>query len=407
MNGMLAGFQQAVSTITRILIAPTLNARAALLLYAMIAIILLLILVIGLMFVMGAPGDTADRVSAGKRKDAGSASQGLKRREETRDGRRAPNPMSPRTRVLFGLGIAAALLGVWVVAGFTTSEPGFCVGCHGPTSDHLKADKGSDPHTRVDCVSCHESGGVIGRYAADVPFRLLHLAVAYAGAGNRTDYGQVTTRACSSCHAASLVGAATNTERGLKVSHVEPLAASASCLDCHTMSGGIVSVHNVGMTPCLRCHDGGKASSACATCHVGTAAAAARARTVSFQTTQIREVTCGGCHNEKRDCDTCHGIRLPHTTKFMNGAHARAAAVDFWYNGGKTCSRCHTASRRPCTRCHTVLIGKAHGSNLRTTHQGGSSTPCNTCHQQYAPIATRDFCKDVCHSPAAIANSPR
>ena len=216
-------------------------------------------------------------------------------------------------------------------------------------------------------MSCHEPGGVIGRYVTGVPLRLLHSATASTGAGNAGDYGQATTRACTSCHAAALAGTTTNAERGLKMSHAEPLAASASCIDCHTMRNGIVSVHNAGMKPCLRCHDDVKASSACTTCHEGTVAAAARARTTSFQSVQISEVTCGGCHNEKRDCDTCHGIRMPHTTKFMAGAHARAAAVDIWYNGGATCRRCHTATRRPCTKCHSLVDGK--GTRKRNGHQ--------------------------------------
>jgi hypothetical protein len=98
---------------------------------------------------------------------------------------------------------------------------------------------------------------------------------------------------------------------------------------------------------------------------------------------------------------------MPHTTGFMSGGHARAAAVDIWYNGGKTCRKCHTTTRRPCTQCHTSLMGKAHGTGMATSHRRAAPSACNTCHQQWAPIATRDFCKDVCHSPAAIAASPR
>ncbi len=227
-----------------------------------------------------------------------------------------------------------------------------------------------------------------------------------ARATSRSTAG-TTRRACTSCHEASLAGTTTNDERGLKVSHAEPLAASAACIDCHTMRRGVVSVHNAGMKPCLRCHDDSTASSECATCHEGQAAAAARPRTTSFQDAQIQEVSCSGCHDEERDCDPCHGLRMPHTAEFKLHAHARAATVDIWYGGGKACRRCHTESRHPCSGCHSELIGAAHGTTMASTHKSANSAHCNACHMQKAYPATRDFCKDVCHSPAAIAASPR
>ena len=82
-----------------------------------------------------------------------------------------------------------------------------------------------------------------------------------------------------------------------------------------------------------------------------------------FRDAQIRDVSCSGCHDEERDCDPCHGLRMPHTTEFKLHAHARAAAVDIWYNGGKACGRCHTDSRNPCGRCHSELMGAAHGAD--------------------------------------------
>lgn len=395
MNGVTDRLGQPVATLTRLLISPGSNRQAAYALYGIIAALLLIVLVVGLMIVLAAPEDeVADAAIPDKRKDA-------------RDTRRAARPKNPRARLLLGLGIVVLLAGAWVAAGFTTSDPGMCKSCHWPASEHAKADKDKDPHGRVDCVACHEAGGVIGRYVTDVPLRVLHIAIESVSTSSGAEYGRITARACTSCHSEVLLGTSTNLERWLKMSHAEPLAASASCVDCHAMRGGIVSVHNTGMTPCLRCHNDAKASTACTTCHVGNTSAAVRVRTISFRREQVAEVSCGGCHNEKQKCDPCHGTRMPHTTVFKAGAHARAGAVDSWYNGGKACGRCHTASRNPCGRCHSTLLGKAHGNSLATGHQGGVSPACDTCHQQYATIATRDFCKDVCHSPAAIEASPR
>jgi hypothetical protein len=396
MNGTLDRLYQALNSFTRIMISPASNMRVAILLYATLGILLLIILVIGLLFIFAAPPAKGPRApKAKKTKASGRAA-------------RTPRPMSPRVRVLFGLATVVVVLVVWVAAGYTTSDPALCKSCHWPTSEHAKA-KGKDPHADTDCVACHEPRGAVGRYSVDVPLRMIHLASASAGIGDDSEYGQVTTRACTSCHEDALPGITTNAERGLKMSHEEPLAAAASCLDCHTMRGGIVSVHNAGMRPCLRCHDDNKTSSACTTCHTGQVAEATRARTMSFQNEQIKEVSCSGCHNEKKNCDPCHGIRMPHSAEFMGHAHARAGAVDLWYNRGKACGRCHTASSRPCTRCHTSLLGSAHGgtSSMANTHQKAAPKACDSCHSQYAYVTTRDFCKDVCHSKAAIAASPR
>jgi len=395
MNNGFDRLLRVVSTLTRILIAPASNMKVAVLLYAMIAVILLIILVVGMMVIMTAPADKrARQVSREKR-------------GRVRAQPRAATPMSRKTRLLLGLGIGAGLLSAWMLAGSVTSDPKLCKSCHWPASQHAKAEKSKDPHARVGCVSCHESGGVVRRFVTGVPLRLHHLAIVSSGEGTGSEYGQVTARACTSCHASALPRTSTNAERGLKVSHAEPLAASATCTDCHTMSDGIVGVHNAGMGPCLRCHDDRRASSACTTCHTGTVTAAARARTASFRGAQIREVKCSGCHDEKRDCDPCHGVRMPHPVEFKARDHARAGAVDLWFNGGKACRRCHTASRHPCQGCHTRLMGTAHGRSMAASHRRAASSACDTCHLQFAQFATRDFCDDVCHSPAAVAGSPR
>ncbi len=402
MNGPLERAMQDFSTLTRVLVVPSSNMRLATLLYTTIGVFLLLILVIGLMIIMGAPEPQA--TGTGSRGPSGGDKEGSRGA-----GRKARTPLSPRTRLLVVAAVAAALLVVWVAAGFTTSDTGLCKSCHWPSAQHAKAAKGADPHSGTDCVSCHEGGGVVRRYATGVPLRVLHMGTAWAHVKDESGYGGVASRSCSSCHAAAMEGTKTDVERGLRMSHAEPIAASALCVDCHTLRAGVVGLHNAGMDPCLRCHDGTKVSAACATCHEEKAATAARPRTTALQSVQIQDVKCSGCHNEKRDCDPCHGLRMPHTSEFMNGAHARAAVVDIWYGGGKACGRCHTATRHPCTQCHSSLMGKAHGGtdSMARVHQRAIAPTCDSCHSQYAPIATRDFCKDVCHSTAAREASPR
>ncbi len=100
-----------------------------------------------------------------------------------------------------------------------------------------------------------------------------------------------------------------------------------------------------------------------------------------------RGVVFGGCHNEKKNCDPCHGIRMPHTTEFMAHAHARAAAVDLWYNGGKACGRCHTASTPSVHAVPYVVDGQGarrHLGNGRTVTEAPALQGCDSCHLQYA-----------------------
>ena len=53
------------------------------------------------------------------------------------------------------------------------------------------------------------------------------------------------------------------------MSHEEPIDAGSECLDCHTMKDGDIGPVAGGMTRCVSCHNGQKASSACETCHIG------------------------------------------------------------------------------------------------------------------------------------------
>lgn len=356
---------------------------------------------------MGVPDDEIMEPSAattgpdGAEADAESAEDA-----PVADSEALKNPPIPPWSPLVVLAVVAALLvAVWLLSGFTTSSDAVCMACHVSTV-HKAAKSGEDPHGSAACVSCHEPGGVAGRYFTAVPSRMLHFLDGAAELSVQADYGRVASSSCIACHSRDIKGVTVNKVSGVRMSHVEPLAASATCLDCHTPLKGVVSRQTVGMRSCLRCHDAVTASSECSTCHDKQAAAAARANSTAFARPQVTDVRCGGCHDEKKECDSCHGTRMPHTLAFKAGAHARAAAVDIWYNGGKTCSGCHTATRRPCTKCHTELMGKAHGTNQATDHRGASAAACDRCHITFANPRGRDFC-GICHLDAAKKESPR
>lgn len=378
---------------------PTANLSAALLLYGIIALTLLVFVVLILMFAFGTSEEDEET-------DAPPASAAVASPEVP------SSPVDPHDRLrrrvaAWGVG-AGVLLVVWLATGFSTAQPAACGGCHTVTA-HNQTTALADPHKSTGCVNCHEAGGPVGRYAVNVPFRLSHFTDGLLALSLHPDYGAVSQSACEACHRSSLRGVVSDKERGLRMSHAEPLDAAASCLDCHLVKDGVVAGHNAGMNPCLRCHDSRIASSECSTCHDKQAAAAARASSTDFARAQVDEVRCGGCHNERRQCDPCHGTRMPHDETFMLYAHARAATVEFWYGDGTGCTRssCHTATRRPCSRCHGALLGKGHGVELARWHKKAGAESCDNCHQTWAAWPQRDFCKDPCHSEAALRYSPR
>lgn len=378
---------------------PTSNLTAALLLYGIIAILVIILIVAVLMLGLSAFQDEEDD-ECGE-----SASQ----EPQTRAPKVVREEIDLRSRfVTLGITLAVGSV-IWLAAGFSTSQNPVCVGCH-TSEPHslLEASGVVDPHASTACVGCHEPSGSLGHYVFNLPSRVTHFVDGVLQPALHPNYGRPTQSGCLSCHRTDVRGVAVNEQRGLRMSHVEPLESAVECLDCHRYRDGMVAGHNAGMNPCLRCHDSKQASSECSTCHDRQAAAAARARSTQFAAAQVEQVRCGGCHDERRECDPCHGVRMPHDQLFMSHAHARAATVDFWFGNGQTCQgSCHTDTRRPCRRCHTELLGKGHGPTFAVPHELASSEVCDRCHQAWAITPQRDFCDDVCHSEAARRYSPR
>jgi hypothetical protein len=384
---------------------PTSNLKAALILYGIIGIIVLIILVAGITLLMGTSEDEDEEFSEDREFYPEDEDYDVEASEDDAPLEPARPPLHPLITAAL---VTALVVSVWVLAGFTTSTNEVCSACH-IASVHSKAQGTKDPHGSSDCVACHESGGVFGRYVGAVPARMLHFVSGGTGRSAQADYGKVSSSACSACHQKDIAGVTLNPDTGVRMSHAEPLAAKATCLDCHVVANGVVSLQTVGMRSCLRCHNNVTTSSKCSVCHDKQTAAAARAKTTKLAKAQVTDIKCGGCHDQKKECDSCHGVRMPHTLAFKAYAHARAGAVDFWYNGGKGCagSSCHSATRRPCTKCHTSVLGHGHTPAMAIDHQTATSARCNLCHIAMANPRSRDFCTDLCHTEAAKQESPR
>jgi hypothetical protein len=261
-----------------------------------------------------------------------------------------------------------------------------CVSCHHDTPHSSATTK--DPHKDVKCISCHESGGPVARLTVDLLGRFQHVIFAQTGSELAKTYGTpVSSDACARCHQSQITGVYTDRVRGVRVQHKEPLAAGAQCVDCHVLKSGAISPTTVGMSPCLRCHDGKKAKSDCPTCHIGNPEYAIVSVTRDMAAAQVPNPGCTGCHFDMTKCNKCHGLSMPHTQTFKAYAHARDAAIDIWFGSGQLCAKCHYPGHNYCLRpgCHYFPIAGGHPNPVwakmhqLTSWSTGPKTGCS-CH---------------------------
>lgn len=300
--------------------------------------------------------------------------------------------------------VILAWVGVWLVAGLTTSSNDVCTSCHTNTS-HTAAGK-SDPHAKVACVDCHEGGGAFARISVNVLSRMEHVTLAQTDSKAASDFGKpVASDACLACHGKQLQGTYYDARLHVKVSHAEPLAAGAECVDCHALKSGVVGATTVGMSSCLRCHgDGKRAKAGCEVCHDGDPSLAIRPtiEATAMAAVQVANPGCGGCHTDMTRCNACHGISMPHTVAFEQSGHARAAAEAIWSNNLGMCRKCHYAGHNDCQQfgCHVAPFPAHPSPAWQTLHASAPWAQSNTtcaCHK-WNPYDHNgmNFC-EICH----------
>lgn len=387
-----------VALVSEVIENPLGNVQASLLLLMAVVVITLLAIVLAIFFI-GFGGDEQDESELAVKPEV--------RAPRAKRVRVTPKPLTAkekrwRTLSTIAFGTVAVVVAL-IVAGATTSLDSMCLSCHTDDMPHVaRLEKESaDPHARVECVRCHESSGVMGAFTVAVPARLLHFATGMTGVLTRGYGVPVATASCVSCHDSVRDGVVSNKERGLRMSHAEPLEARATCVDCHEMqkASGIVGGWTVGMSACLRCHDSQRASSDCKYCHTKDIAFAVHVNFDPQPRRLVPDKRCYTCHEQAR-CDSCHGVSMPHTPEFKSIEHPRAATLDIWYNGGRACKKCHTLTRNPCTKCHRKL-GPGHPvADWPAVHAAAPPHAgyegCNGCHGYLAKIPGRNFC-GVCH----------
>lgn len=250
------------------------------------------------------------------------------------------------------------------------------------------------------CVACHERAGLSG-VPANVMSRVSMVVAKIKG--TQPSGAIVDSQPCLRCHRNVLKGVTTSAG-GVRMSHAAPIAAGMTCTSCHPEVGH-GRPNGATMSDCLVCHDSKTASAACITCHTAqpltVIAKSSSASTstigsgkITYPAVDIPARQCGACHNQVKECDTCHGLRMPHTDEFIHGGHAVTAA----FSGKNVCWKCHT-QQTDCGKCHSAY--SPHPTTWLTAHQAypwntgcgchhqGLNTGCFVCHQQAPPHALR------------------
>jgi hypothetical protein len=254
----------------------------------------------------------------------------------------------------------------------------------------------------------------VARLTVNVMTRVEHVVLARVNAFAASSFGTpIASDKCYSCHRKTMASTFVDTQLKIRVSHEEPLAAGAQCVDCHALSSGTVTAVTVGMSPCLRCHDGKKAKADCSVCHLGDPSQSIRPDIdpAEMAAIQVPNPECGGCHKDMTKCNECHGIEMPHPSIFKAYGHARDGAIDVWENGQRTCKRCHYQGHNDCRQagCHIDTFPghpipqwqRIHG----LTSWSSSSITCS-CHQ-WNPYDHNGmiFC-EICHETRPRGSRP-
>lgn len=264
--------------------------------------------------------------------------------------------------------VAVSAVAVVLLAGLAldtaTGSPRLCASCHEirPMADAWR----HSPHSVVACVACHEAPTAwwsLPQRLADRSLLLSRCAARHLS-GTYQDPVDLQTTApepmpdgvCLQCHDPKRK--ATSGFRIL-IDHAKHARRNGSCVSCHIWTGHAQPTRSSAqsfMAQCFTCHGTARAPTAsarCPLCHPSgyvllpaSHKSGAWKRRHSVAGSDLR--LCEMCH-EKKMCNGCHGLQMPHPmdwAKSING-HAAAAEAD-----RTVCSRCHGAQPHTCTMCH-------------------------------------------------------
>ncbi|MHB1017433.1 MAG: cytochrome c3 family protein [Coriobacteriia bacterium] len=290
-----------------------------------------------------------------------------------------------------GLIVSAALvpmliLGSLLATYFVTGVDAVCTeSCHTDSAAVARIHE-NDHRYRASCIACHEQGSGADLITAVTSRGAMMLAK--AGLSDTPTSRPVASAACLRCHEGVLEGVLESSRVNIRMAHGQPVRSGMDCADCHGAIGhlGEAGRVSVSMDLCLACHDGDTAPTDCGTCHTTDIAAVGRDSLVSDEThitgsgkyqyppVQVATRDCGGCHDLAAQCDPCHGTRLPHPERFVQGYHAQEAA----WSKKEACFRCHREAQ-DCQQCHAPFNTGHPDSWVRDHQTAGWDAGCG-CH---------------------------
>lgn len=290
-----------------------------------------------------------------------------------------------------GLAVSSALVPLLVFGSLlatyiVTGVDAVCAeSCHAD-SQAVASVHENDHRYRASCISCHEQGSGADLVTAVTSRGAMMLAK--AGLSDEPAGRPVASEACLRCHEGVLEEVLESSRVNIRMAHDQPVSSGMDCVDCHGAVGhlGESARVSVSMDLCLGCHDGDQASSDCDTCHTTDIAAVGRDSLATGETritgsgkyqyppVEVASRDCSGCHDLAAQCDSCHGTRLPHPERFVQGYHAKDAA----WSKKEACFRCHIEAE-DCQRCHAPF-STGHPDSWVRDHQTATWDAGCGCH---------------------------
>jgi hypothetical protein len=302
-----------------------------------------------------------------------------------------------RTALVLVAAVVLALVAGGAAVDAVTASPTLCTSCHEMTK--RAASWSGSPHGGIACVRCHQTprpwyavpvrlvdrAGLLGRDIAK------HVAGGYRDPvdGRITGTPPMPDAVCLQCHDPNRK--ATSGFR-IVIDHVAHAKRNGSCVSCHVRTAHPVDSRGAALSlmgTCFTCHGsakGAKAPGRCGLCHPSdyallpashTATDWAAKRHGGVATADLRQ--CEMCH-EKRKCDACHGVEMPHP---MGWAKGRPGHGDVASRDRALCARCHGGRPDMCTMCHHDAYAPAQGTwedqHAKDAEKRGAAF-CIDCH---------------------------
>ncbi|HEY4243127.1 MAG TPA: cytochrome c3 family protein [Kofleriaceae bacterium] len=262
----------------------------------------------------------------------------------------------------------------------------------------------------VACDHCHGAGGLA---------KPGHASCFGACHGPPPTAKTARTPICATCHSDAKPTKAFYPPYGLDPDFVvlagHKTHAAIACTDCHATGAALDRSRGPGPphARCKSCHDGGRAPSACVTCHqpaTGTPippSLAVADITVDRAFSHATHATRGG-----GKCTTCHAAILGTDDNTLPRPRAETCATAHCHDGAAAfpvtaaCTRCHQVPAPPTLRIARPTARFSHAQHATA----GAPTACNACHAlaksgEVAP-AGHAACA-TCHAAELGAREPK